>query len=64
MNPTDNPDAKWRYLGDGVYGCHDPGFDQFWLATQRDNGWHTIALDMSTLAAFERLLKDTAEELL
>ena len=45
------------YLGDGVYASFD-GF-QIWLRTQRESGWHEIALDAYT---FDALLK-YAEEL-
>ena len=32
-----------EYLGDGVYVSHDDC--QFWLRTERENGWHEIALE-------------------
>lgn len=35
------------YLGDGVYVSHDDC--QFWLRTQREFGWHEIALDSSMI---------------
>lgn len=35
------------YLGDGVYVSHDDC--QFWLRTERENGWHEIALDESMI---------------
>ena len=38
------------YIGDGVYA----GFDgyQFWLRTERESGWHEIALEPGVVAAF------------
>jgi hypothetical protein len=38
------------YLGDGVY-CHVDAADQIWLRTERETGWHEIALDPATFAA-------------
>lgn len=52
-----------EYLGDGVYASCD-GF-YIWLKTQRENGWHMIALDPEMLAALNaysaRLQKIAAE---
>ena len=34
------------YIGDGVYASYDGG--QIWLHTERETGWHRIALDAAT----------------
>jgi hypothetical protein len=38
------------YLGDGVY-CHLDEAGQIWLRTERESGWHEIALDPVTFQA-------------
>jgi hypothetical protein len=40
------------YLGDGLYASHDG--HHIWLATQRDNGLHNVALEP---AVFRDLLR-------
>jgi hypothetical protein len=37
------------YLGDGVYASFD-GY-QIWLKTERENGWHEIALEPPVVSA-------------
>ncbi len=53
--------APERYLGDGVYASFD-GY-QIWLHTQRESGWHEIALEsevLESLAMYVELLKERA----
>jgi hypothetical protein len=38
-----------EYLGDGVYAHLDEA-NQIWLRTQRESGWHEIALEPATWA--------------
>jgi hypothetical protein len=42
-----------EYLGDGVY-AHLDAAGQIWLRTERDNGWHELALDVDTFRALIR----------
>jgi len=48
----EDPDMEDEYLGDGVYASFD-GY-QIWLKTERETGWHEIALEPPV---FERLLE-------
>lgn len=50
------PPKDAQHIGDGVYVWHD-GY-QFWLATQRDFRWESIALEPSTLIRFVRYIED------
>lgn len=45
-----------QYLGDGVYVGHD-GW-QIWLRTERERGWHEIALEPHVLAAFHHYMNE------
>lgn len=47
------------HIGDGVY-CSFDGY-QIWLRTERENGWHEIALDPYTWDALNRFQKKLAE---
>jgi hypothetical protein len=50
-----------RYIGDGVYASFD-GFN-IWLRTQRETGWHEIALEpevLDALLAYAKSLREPA----
>ena len=40
---TDDQKQPDAYLGDGVYASFD-GY-QIWLKTERETGWHAVALE-------------------
>ena len=50
--PDEHDEAAQRqtYIGDGVYASFD-GY-QVWIRTQREGGWHEIALEP---AVYDRL---------
>lgn len=44
---------RHHYIGDGVY-CGIDASGQLWLITERDGGWHQIALDLTALGSLYR----------
>ena len=50
-----------EYLGDGVYASFD-GY-QIWLRTEREAGWHVIALEPPVWTALEGYMRRLRERL-
>ena len=51
-----------EYLGDGVYATCDGSY--IWIKTERENGWHMIALEpevLDALNAYADRLRKAAE---
>lgn len=44
------------YLGDGVYASFDGG--KIWLRTEREQGWHVIALEPQVFTALVEYAKE------
>jgi len=45
-----------EFLGDGVYAYLDAA-GQIWLRTERESGWHEIALEPATWAALVKYVR-------
>lgn len=45
------------YLGDGVYIGHEESTHQLWLVTEREDAFHHIAIDRSSLHNLTNYLK-------
>jgi len=55
-----DPKQEAEYIGDGVYVAFD-GF-HIWLYTERENGWHSIALELPVYVSLRKFAQSKGFE--